>query len=269
MPFVAVNCGALAESLLESELFGHVRGSFTGASADRIGLFESATGGSLFLDEITETALSFQVKLLRLLQEGEYRPVGSNVARKADVRILAASNLDVGDSIRSGKFREDLYYRLAAFTVDLPPLRQRLDDIPLLATHFLKQLAQQLARTVTISPSALKLLSSYEWPGNVRQLSNALEKLSILSPDGRIHEEDVKNWMQGIRGKQAVNDAPPQSLSQMEKEKIREVLAQAQGNKTRAAALLGIDRSTLHRKMQAYGLSQESSDDNNAVKGAP
>ncbi len=259
-PFVAVNCGALAETLLESELFGHVKGSFTGASTDRSGLFESASGGTLFLDEVTETALSFQIKLLRLLQEGEYRPVGTNVARKADVRILAASNQDAGASIKAGKFREDLYYRLATFTIDLPPLRQRADDIPLLAAHFLKQLTNRLARPVIIAPAALKTLSSYEWPGNVRQLSNTLEKLAILSPDGRIQEEDVKNWMKGIRGKQVAEEVSPQSLSQMEKEKIREVLAQSRGNKTRAAALLGIDRSTLHRKMQAYGLSPEPSD---------
>ena len=263
-PFVAINCGALAETLLESELFGHVKGSFTGASADRSGLFESAAGGTLFLDEVTETALSFQVKLLRLLQEGEYRPVGTNVARKTDVRILAASNQDAGASIKAGKFREDLYYRLATFTIDLPPLRQRTDDIPLLAAHFLKQLTQRLARPLIIAPAALKILSSCEWPGNVRQLSNTLEKLAILSPDGRIQEEDVENWMKGIPEQQSAGSLSPQSLSEMEKERIREVLAQSRGNKTRAAALLGIDRSTLHRKMQAYGLSPEPPDDNSA-----
>jgi DNA-binding NtrC family response regulator len=244
-----------------------VKGSFTGASADRSGLFESAAGGTLFLDEITETELSFQVKILRLLQEGEYRPVGTNIARKADVRILAASNLDVA-SIKAERFREDLYYRLATFTIDLPPLRRRADDIPLLVTHFLKQLSQRLARMLTITPSALKILSSHDWPGNVRQLRNALEKLAILSPDGSIQEEDVKSWAQEITGKQLNEAGPTQSLSHVEKERIREVLAQSLGNKTRAAALLGIDRSTLHRKMQAYGLSRESADDSTTVKGA-
>ena len=263
-PFIAVNCGALAEALLESELFGHIRGAFTGASADRAGLFESAAGGTLFLDEITETEPAFQVKLLRLLQEGEYRPVGTNAARKADVRILAASNQDAEALIKAGKFREDLYYRLAAFTVNLPPLRRRAEDIPLLAAHFLNRLAQRLGRRLAIDPAALNILSSCEWPGNVRQLSNALEKIAILSPDGRIQAQDAENWMKGTGRAQDIGNTPQQTLSQMEKERISQVLVQSQGNKTRAAALLGIDRSTLHRKMQAYGLSPVPAGENTA-----
>ncbi|MBI4455543.1 MAG: sigma-54-dependent Fis family transcriptional regulator [Acidobacteria bacterium] len=264
-PFVAINCGALAETLLESELFGHVKGAFTGAHTGRDGLFESAAEGTLFLDEITETALSFQVRLLRLLQEGEYRPVGSNVARKADVRILAASNLDVADCIREGKFREDLYYRLAAFTIHIPPLRERTEDLPLLVAHFLEQLSRTLGRAVSIAPSALKMLAAYDWPGNVRQLRNALEKLAILSPDAAIRNEDVEHWLDEIQWRmpESAGSEMPHSLTYLEKERIRKVLWQCQGNKSRAAALLGIDRSTLYRKMEAYGISQPSSSPSN------
>jgi DNA-binding NtrC family response regulator len=257
-PFVTVNCGALAESLLESELFGHVKGAFTGATADRTGLFESASGGTLFLDEITETSLAFQVKLLRLLQEGEYRPAGSSQARRADVRMLAASNVDVETCIREGSFREDLYYRLGAFTIHLPALRDRIVDLPLLAEHFLEKMSQDLHRRLTITSSALTLLAVYDWPGNVRQLRNTLEKLAILSPDGAIRGEDVKQWLEEIAWQ--TGSVTNVSLTHVEKQKISEVLRQCRGNKTRAAALLGIDRSTLYRKLEAYGITVESAD---------
>jgi DNA-binding NtrC family response regulator len=265
--FVTVNCGALAESLLGSELFGHVKGAFTGASSDRRGLFESASGGTLFLDEITETSLAFQVKLLRLLQDGEFRPAGSSVTRRADVRVLAASNLEVDACIREGSFREDLYYRLAAFTIHLPALHERIEDLPLLAEHFLEKLSQDFKHRSTITPSALTMLAAYEWPGNVRQFSNTLEKLAILSPDGVIRGEDVERWLAEMQCQNGA--ATTLSLTHLEQQKISEVLRQCRGNKTRAAALLGIDRSTLYRKLEAYGIPGESADGSNNSGGDP
>ncbi|MGB5773305.1 MAG: sigma-54 dependent transcriptional regulator, partial [Sedimenticolaceae bacterium] len=183
-PFVAENCGAMPDELLESELFGHKRGAFTGASEDRVGLFELADGGTVFLDEIGEISPAFQVKLLRVLQEGEIRPVGSNQRRNIDIRVVAATNRDLEQEVRAGRFREDLYYRLATFTIDLPPLRERKEDIAILAHSLLDDLQRQLGKKVSgISREALACLESYHWPGNVRELQNELKRMLVLALD--------------------------------------------------------------------------------------
>ena len=180
-PFVALNCGALTETLLESELFGHVKGAFTGASRDHKGLFEAADGGTIFLDEIGDIPLSTQVRLLRVLQEGEIKRVGSTDSVKVDVRVIAATHRDLPKLVKAGKFREDLFYRLNVIAIPLPPLRERLDDVPLLAHHFVRRYADRLGKKVrTLAPEAIELLCGYRWPGNVRELENAIERAVVL-----------------------------------------------------------------------------------------
>ena len=248
-PFVAVNCAALPENLLESELFGHVRGAFTGADRDRPGLFESAHGGTLLLDEIGELPPTLQPKLLRTLEDGVVRRVGATSERTVDVRLIAATNRDLEQRVRDGTFREDLFWRLNVLHVHVPPLRQRSADIPLLAEHF--------ADGRRIAPDAMALLSAYTWPGNVRELRNAIERAAALSTTGEVHAADLPARVQeAARATTIVADAARRHLPlrELEREYILEVLRSTGGNKTRAAELLGLDRKTLYRKLEEYRL---------------
>ncbi len=249
-PFLAVNCGAMPEALLESEFFGHVRGSFTGAIADKKGIFQSATGGTLFLDEIGEMPPSLQVKLLRAIQEREVTPVGSAVPVKFDARIVAATNKDLEAEVSAGNFREDLFYRLSVIEISLPPLRERKEDIPLLAKFFVSKTArQQDAAERSISPEALEELIKYSWPGNIRELENVIERAFILSGD----EIDRNALPQRITAIEIEKDAGRQlSLEEYEKRYIFEILDSTDQDKLAAAEILGIDISTLYRKLKRY-----------------
>jgi DNA-binding NtrC family response regulator len=253
MPFVPVNCGALPENILESELFGHEKGAFTGADASRPGLFEAATGGTLFLDEISETKPGFQVNLLRAVQEQKVRRVGSQKYTPVDVRILAASNRDLKKLIASGQFREDLYYRLSVVEIHLPGLEERRDDIPLLAQHFLKRSNARNKRAVKISDQALRLLTSASWPGNVRELENLVERLAIFCTSGEIGAAEVENERRVVTNGAASLESA-KSLEDMERLHIARVLQEHAGNKSRAARALGIERKTLYQKARRLGI---------------
>jgi DNA-binding NtrC family response regulator len=257
-PFVAINCGALAESLLESELFGHVRGSFTGAVADKKGVFEQADGGSIFLDEIGETTAAVQVRLLRVLEQGEVRPVGGSRVLTVNVRVLAATNRDLERAVQEGSFRQDLYYRLNVVRIAVPPLRERRDDVPLLAAHVLRAAAEAQGRPRRLSPAALAALMAYSWPGNVRELENVLERVALSGTGETIEVEDLPP---------ALRDHPPvsleeplfaglPSLEEMEKRYLAHVLEVLKGNRSRAAEALGIDRRTLYRMIERFGLDK-------------
>jgi DNA-binding NtrC family response regulator len=246
--FVAVNCSAFPENLLESELFGHEKGAFTGADRMRIGLFEAADGGTLFLDEIGELPPALQPKLLRALESGEIRRVGATLNRSVDVRVVAATNRDPDEEVRAGRFREDLLWRLNVVNLAVPPLRERTADIPLLARHF--------AGDHEIAPDAMSLLVGYPWPGNIRELRNALERAVTLSPGTTIHPEDLPPRIQSAgRAASIVADASRRHvpLRDLEREYILEILRQVGGNKSRAAEILGLDRKTLYRKLEEYG----------------
>ncbi len=251
--FVVVDCAALPGSLLESELFGAVRGAFTGADRDRMGLFEAAAGGTVLLDEIGEIDPGFQLRLLRFLQEKEVRPVGSTASRKVDVRVVAATNKDLEKMQREGKFREDLWYRLSAATIELPALRHRKDDIALLVEHFLAEFAAQYGRAVRCDSGAMKLLTEYSWPGNVRQLRHLIERLVILSSSLTLDAAAVRAVLPKDHTSSPVAStpasAPAEKLSEAEDEHIRRVLASTGGNKTKTAEILGIERKTLYRKL--------------------
>jgi DNA-binding NtrC family response regulator len=252
-PFVAINCGALPESLLESELFGHTKGSFTGAITDRKGHFRSATGGTLFLDEIGEMPLPLQVKLLRALQEHEVTPIGSSVAEKFDTRILAATNKDLANEVKEGRFREDLYYRLNVIEITLPPLRTRREDIPLLVKHFAARSARsQNVGEKPISRQAMSALVNYEWPGNVRELENAVERAVILGTN----EIDIDSLPPKVRQNSSYEIRDTEgfrpTLEEMERRYVVEILATVADDKTQAANILGIDLSTLYRKLKRY-----------------
>jgi DNA-binding NtrC family response regulator len=254
-PFVAINCGAIAETLLESELFGHRRGAFTGAVADAKGIFEQAQGGTVFLDEIGETSPALQVKLLRVLQEGEIRPVGSNRPIKVDNRIVAATNRDLERAIAEQQFRADLYYRLSVIVIRLPPLRERRDDIPLLVSAFLKAACARAGRRVDLSPGALDVLLAYDWPGNVRQLENTLERIVLFSPGAVVGPEDLTSLLQNVRRDVPAGlfeDLP--TLEEVERRYVEHVLQAVRRNRTRAADVLGIDRRTLYRMAERYGI---------------
>jgi DNA-binding NtrC family response regulator len=248
-PFLAVDLGAVSGSLWESELFGSVRGAFTGADRDRPGIIDSARGGTVFFDEIGEVPLDFQAKLLRLLQEKEYRPVGAPVGRRGDVRVVAATNRDLVKMVKDGSFREDLYYRLNVLRIDVPPLRERPADIPLLARHFLEEAVERSSRRVWLEPSALKLLEEYAWPGNVRQLQNVLLRLVMLNAAGPITVLDVERELQQPPAFDAADSIDSQELTEVERRHILRVLEDAGGNKTRAAEMLGIQRRTLYKKL--------------------
>jgi DNA-binding NtrC family response regulator len=258
-PFFSINCGALPESLLESELFGHLKGSFTGAVRDKDGLLVAASGGTLFLDEIADMSAATQVKLLRAIQEREVIPVGSTEAKPVDVRIIAASNRDLEEEIRRGSFRSDLYYRLNVIQLRLPPLRDRREDVELLARHFLERLAEREGgEPRTLAPETLEALRSYDWPGNVRELENALERAAVVAPGRTLEAAHLPERV--LLGPEArlVGDAPPPNptMETIERAYIQWVLQAEGGNKTRAAEVLGIDPSTLYRKLNRYGLSE-------------
>lgn len=250
-PFVAVSCAALPETLLESELFGHEKGSFTGAYTQKKGKFEFANGGTLFLDEIGEMSANVQVHLLRVLEEKEFTRVGGNELIKVDVRVVSATNKDLKKAIASGQFREDLYYRLNVVTIELPPLRERKEDIPLLAQHFLNKFALENRKKVTeFSPEAMDFLLSYDWPGNVRELENAVERAVILAKNSVIKVDDlprpdvlVKRPVLGNR-----------TLREIEKNHILGILEETRGNFSEAARILGISRMTLYNKVREYGI---------------
>jgi two-component system, NtrC family, response regulator HydG len=254
-PFFSINCGALPESLLESELFGHVKGSFTGAVRDKDGLLVAAAGGTFFLDEIGEMAAQTQVKLLRAIQEREVIPVGSTVAIPVDVRIIAATNRDLEDEIRGGRFRSDLYYRLNVIALSLPPLRERRDDIPLLAKYFLEKMAGD-GDPRTLSDEAMAALREHDWPGNVRELENALERALVISSGKMIGVESLPERVTEPSEQRLVDDRPlpNPSMEAVERAYIQWVLQAEGGNKSRAAEVLGIDPSTLYRKINRYGL---------------
>jgi DNA-binding NtrC family response regulator len=254
--FLSINCGALPESLLESELFGHVKGSFTGAVKDKTGLFTAANRGTFFLDEIGETTASIQVKLLRVLQQREVIPVGATEAVSVDTRVLAATNRDLEEEIKRGSFRADLFYRLNVIAVHLPPLRHRQDDIPLLAESFLARSAMLRKEEVkTLRDDALDVLMAYSWPGNVRELENALERAVILTPGHVIDPDGLPERVTARRAEALVSERTPVSptLEAIERAYIGWVLQNEGGNKSRAADMLGIDPSTLYRKLARYG----------------
>ncbi|HEV8496243.1 MAG TPA: sigma-54 dependent transcriptional regulator [Gemmatimonadaceae bacterium] len=256
-PFLSINCGALPESLLESELFGHVKGSFTGAIRDKVGLFGASTKGTFFLDEIGETTPATQVKLLRALQHREVIPVGSTDAIPVDTRVLAATNRDLDEEIRAGNFRSDLYYRLNVISLHLPPLRQRRDDIPLLAEHFLTRIAVGRNEAPKhLTDAARSALYEYNWPGNVRELENALERSIILTPGDEIDVDALPERVTERRTEPLVSTRVPPNptLEAVERAYIMWVLQSESGNKSRAAEALGIDPSTLYRKLSRYGV---------------
>jgi DNA-binding NtrC family response regulator len=254
-PFVAVNCGALPEALLESELFGHVKGAFTGAASNKKGLFEEAHEGTLFLDEIGEMTPAIQVKLLRALQNGEVRPVGSNQATVVDARVLAATNRDLEQMMRQGGFREDLFYRLNVIAISLPPLRDRREDLPALAEHFLGRSAARQERTLRLGAEALERLLAYAWPGNIRELENAMERAAILSRSETIGVDDLPSHIAACLELGPGPSLPrPQRLAETEKAHIVQTLERFGWNHSRAADALGIGRTTLWRKLKGYGL---------------
>jgi transcriptional regulator with PAS, ATPase and Fis domain len=259
-PFLTENCAAIPESLLESELFGHVRGAFTGAERDRMGLFEQANGGTLFLDEIGDMPQAMQARLLRVLQEGELRRVGGEGTLRVDVRLVAATHRDLQAEVRAGRLREDLYYRLQVLVVRLPPLRLRFGDVPLLLAHFLERISRERGRPVPkLHGEVLDLLERYPWPGNVRQLENHIQRLALLAGDGAItidvvrSDRDLRETLLTRRSDPA---GPVQPLEKEEQQLIREALSATKGNRERAARMLGISRSTMFRKIKAYGLDR-------------
>jgi DNA-binding NtrC family response regulator len=245
-PFVPVDCTAIPAALIESELFGAMKGAFTGADRDRVGVFESANRGTVFLDEIGDIDAAFQVKLLRFLQEREIRPVGSSREKKVDVRVVVATNKDLQKMVDEGKFRQDLWFRLNVVRLELPPLRERRNDVPLLAHFFVGKYNARYNREVKLTESGLKALKEFTWPGNVRQLQHLIERLTILAPNDRIDAESVQDAISAMEPK----DGGGETLAETEADQIRRVLAATGGNKSRAAAILGIERKTLYRKLE-------------------
>ena len=280
-PFVRVNCGALSESLLESELFGHVRGSFTGAIDNRTGRFEAAHTGTIFLDEINSTTAKLQVKLLRVLQEREFERVGDTATVRVDTRVVAASNKDLLEEAEAGRFREDLYYRLNVVTIHLPPLRERREDVPELVSHFLNIYNEDNDRYVAhVERAAMEALQNYHWPGNVRELQNYIERAVVMAPGDELTCELLSDAVLGKKRpraprfrevdtetlayelvQQGLNSAGPNEdnlhqkiVSRVERELIAQVMAHSSGVQIKAAAKLGINRNTLHKKLKEYGL---------------
>jgi DNA-binding NtrC family response regulator len=261
-PFVPVNCGALTETLLESELFGYVRGAFTGAASDRKGLWEEAEGGTLFLDEVGETSAAMQVKLLRALQDGEIRRVGSTRPVMTDARVVAATNRDLEREVKAGRFREDLFYRLSVVTLRVPPLRERRSDIPLLAERFLRAASENAGRArLRLSEGALNRLVAYDWPGNVRELESAVEYAALHARGAEVAAEDLPPKLQTAEVRQAASRSPLAalyedlpSLDELERRYLQHVLEATGGNRTRTAEILGIDRRTLYRMAERFQL---------------
>jgi DNA-binding NtrC family response regulator len=249
-PFVPVDCGSIAPSLIESELFGAMKGAYTGADRDRMGVFEAANGGTTFLDEIGDLELGFQLNLLRFLQEKEIRPLGSARGKKVDVRVIAATNRDLQKMVDQGKFREDLWYRLNVVRILLPPLVERRGDVPLLAHYFLNKYNDRYAQKTKLTESGLQVLENYSWPGNVRQLQHMVERLTILAPHNRIDDASVREAIELTEPRDSASD----TLADTEADQIRRVLSATGGNKSRAAKILGIERKTLYRKLERMGL---------------
>ncbi len=245
-PFLPVDCASIAPSLLESELFGALRGAYTGADRDRMGIFEAANHGTVFLDEIGDIELNFQLRLLRFLQEHEIRPRGSARSKPVDVRVIAATNRDLQKLVEEGKFREDLWFRVNVVRIVLPPLRERKGDVILLAHHFVKKYNELYQQQTRLTDSGLKMLQEYVWPGNVRQLQHVLERLTILAPSSRIDEAAVRDVIRATE----TREHPGETLAGAEMDQIRKVLAATEGNKSRAARILGIERKTLYRKLE-------------------
>lgn len=254
-PFVVVNCATLQETLLESELFGHIKGSFTGATESRVGLFEVADGGTLFMDEIGELTVSTQSKLLRVVQSGEIRRVGDNRIITVDTRIIAATHKNLAAEVKNGKFREDLYFRLNVITIFLPPLRERKEDIPALAQHFLQKICQNKQKK-RLTPEAMEMMTKYPWPGNVRELENTIERLVVLTEDDYISPEDLPENIFGISPNMNTQDRTEATLSEVEKKHILKILHEKQWNKTLAAETLGISLKTLYNKLKVYHIDQ-------------
>lgn len=269
-PFMAVNCAAIPESLLESELFGHSRGAFTGAQTSRPGRFAAADGGTIFLDEIGEMPLGLQAKILRLLQEKEVTPLGETKSRKIDIRVIAATNQDLDEMVRLRTFREDLLYRLNVIPIELPALRHRRSDIPELVHHFIKRANLRRGRAITgVDPRAMELLTSYDWPGNVRQLENAVERAVLLKAEGLLSPEDLPEKLRNVTSRQAVQRSPwdepllppdgldlKEAMEAFETSLIRQALERVAWNKNRAAALLQMNRTTLVEKLKKKGFTQ-------------
>jgi DNA-binding NtrC family response regulator len=249
-PFVPVDCASIAPTLLESELFGALKGAYTGADRDRMGVIESANRGTVLLDEIGDIELNFQFKLLRFLQEREIRPVGAARGKQVDVRVLAATNREMQKLVEEGKFREDLWFRLNVVRIVIPPLRERRGDVPLLARFFLNKYNARYQQSARLMESGLKALQEYTWPGNVRQLQHLIERLTILAPGGRIDAEAVQQALAAMEGR----EDPVETLAEAEEEQIRRVVAATGGNKSRAAQILGIERKTLYRKLERMKL---------------
>jgi DNA-binding NtrC family response regulator len=251
-PFIPVDCASLVETLIESELFGHVRGAFTGASSAKRGLFEEADGGTLFLDEVGNLSLSIQSKLLRFLQEHEIKRVGGMETTKVDVRVIAATNQPLEPLVRSGKFREDLFDRLNVIMITLPPLRDRKEDVPLLASHFLQKFSEENHKSIShISPEALEILLQYSWPGNVRELQHTIERAVIFSTHPIILPEDLpRNMSEEVKGLEIPMSEKTLSLKELEKRYVLKVLQETGGNKKKASEILGIDRATLYRILE-------------------
>ncbi|HEV7375585.1 MAG TPA: sigma-54 dependent transcriptional regulator [Pyrinomonadaceae bacterium] len=265
--FVAINCGALTESLLEAELFGHVRGAFTGATSDRKGLWEEAEDGTLFLDEVGDTSPAMQVKLLRALQEGEIRRVGEARTVRVNARVVAATNRDLERDVKAGTFREDLFYRLSVVTLYVPPLRERRSDVPLLAERFLQTASANIGRRLHFSAETLDLLITYDWPGNVRELENAIERAALHARGTEVAAEDLPIKMQTVemRARASQSRSPLTaiyadliSLDELERRYLIHVLEAVGGNRTRAAEILRIDRRTLYRMAERFGIKPDS-----------
>jgi len=257
-PFQAVNCAALTESLLESELFGYIKGAFTGATTSRRGIFEVADRGTVFLDEIGDTSPAMQSKLLRVLESGEILPVGSSSPTRVDVRVVAATHRDLKEMVSQGNFREDLYYRLQVVNIQLPSLKERASDIPILFDHFLKLYSARQGKTLAVSPGVLDYLQGYSWPGNVRELENAVESAVALNRSGVFSVEDLPAEVRNARpSKPRFAQGGWPTLAQVEERYIREVLEGVNGNMSRAAEILGIDRRTLYRKLERESSTAE------------
>jgi len=256
-PFKPINCAGLSASILESELFGHVRGAFTGADRDRVGVFEYADGGTLFMDEIGDMPIEMQAKLLRVLESGEIVKVGSNESKHVDVRFIAATNHDLNELVESGDFRQDLLYRIRGVEIHLPPLRERREDIPLLVRHYAAHFAERMARDVPeIEDDAMLALTQFDWPGNVRQLMNVVQNMIIVAQDNRLRAENVPVEIRAGAGGEVANTSSLAGLSleQIEKQAIRNTLRLTGGNREQAAKLLGIGERTLYRKLKDFGL---------------
>ncbi|MEW6601296.1 MAG: sigma-54 dependent transcriptional regulator [Nitrospirota bacterium] len=254
-PFIVCNCSGLVENLIESELFGHVKGAFTGAVSNKEGLFEAAGKGTIFLDEIGHMPLSFQPHLLRVLQDNEFRRVGSTRSMKAGCRIIAATNVDLAEEVRKGNFREDLFFRLSVVTLTVPPLRERKEDIPLLCRFFLNRLNKKLGKNIRgITMDVKRILMSYDWPGSIRELENILERAVLVTTVNFIRSQDLPSYLSGITKQKPASVIP---LEEMEKNHIQQALMVTGGNKSNAASLLRISRRALGRKLSKYGLNQK------------